>query len=50
MYRKVINLCVRFIYASEMQKNHKFIVPYVTMHKTLERINENRMNLSRGQF
>ena len=26
---------------------HNFFVPYVTMHKALERINKNRINLSR---
>ena len=53
LYRKVTNLCVKFIhanYASQL-KSHKFsIAPYIIMHKMLERINKNRINLSRGPF
>ena len=46
LYRKVTNLCVRFIhanYASQL-KSHKFsITPYIIMHKMLEHMIKNRI-------
>ena len=48
MFRKATFLCMRFVYASQAPVS--FIVPYVKMHKKLECINKNRINLSRGRF
>ena len=57
IHRKATNLCVRFIQIMRVKHwSHKFvlhktfIMPYVTIHKALECVNKNCINLSRGPF
>ena len=58
-YDKATNLCMRSIYANyckssigriDMYCINSFINPYTTMHKMLECINKNSINLLRGPF
>ena len=53
IYRKATFFCSSFIYANYVVKPCTasiFIAPYFAMHETLEHINTNRVNFSKGLF